>query len=307
MPAMTSAQPLQTNPHLRPPAVQVVIENTEATAICPEGVTAKMPLESLFKQVAGNRLTTGDFILPDGVKAVIPRGPLTVCVLECPPGLHSLTWIAEDSPVGYGSGIRYRQMRLALPYLIILAAFEIDGSGPLQISPQIGCFFRNAPLKSLDEELCYPALLNCYGRGPGGPHSFSWVCTAGLRASSKICSAPVGERLCASLEVVRQYVLETGFNHSDGQGGRASWFEASRTLDRRLNTVEAWRDASALDPLFVLDVPWIKSGYSVRQAVERISPASRRGSPPQPTAATLARFILNHRAGTPPVPSKPAI
>jgi hypothetical protein len=290
-------------------AARVVIEDSHASTVSPEGVVAKMPLKSLLRQVVGTRPNTADLVLPDGVKAVVPQGPLTICVWESPPGLHRLTWIATDSPAPYGPQAKYRQVRLALPYLIILAVFDNLGSDQLHLSQRSECFFRNTRLKSLDEELCYPALLNCYGRGgPGEPRPLSWICAGNLRSTLKMRRASsVSESLLAGLDAIRHYLLETGFTHSDGQGGRLSWFEASRSLDPRLNTVEAWEEASAKDPLFVLEVPWLKSGYTVRRAIERMLPNGHRLSQRQPNAATLARHILNHQAGVRPLPFVPEI
>ena len=307
MQVITPVHPFLLRQRQRPPAARVVIEDSEASTISPEGVAAKMPLECLLRRVVEARPNTADLILPDGVKAVIPQGPLTICVWESPPRLHSLTWIAKDSPAPFGPLARYRQVRLALPYLIILAVFDTDGPGQLQLSQRSECFFRNAPLKTLDEELCYPALLNCYGGGPGEPRPLSWICAGGLKPTPRMRSANVSESVLAGLDAIRHYLLETRFNHSDGQGGKLSWFEASRSLDPRLNTVEAWEEASAKDPLFVLDVPWIKSGHTVRQAIERMSPHSHRFPHRQASAATLARLIFNHQAGARPAPFVPEI
>lgn len=309
MPAVTPAHlnplPEQLRPH--PAHARVVIDGWEAVTISPEGIPARMPLELLLRQLGGSRPNTAELILPEGVKAVISQGPITVCVWECPPRLHNLTWIANDSPAPFGPEAKYRQVRIALPYLIILAVFEVEGPGQLRLSQQSECFFRNAPLRSLDDELDFPALLNCYRGGPPGSNPLSWVCVGGLRPTPKMRSDNVNERVSASLDALRHYLLETAFNHSDGQGGKLSWFEASRSVDPRLNTVEAWEQASTKDPLFVLDVPWIKSGHTVRQVIERMSQNSRRPLLQRPGAATLARLIFNHQVRTPVVPFTPEI
>jgi hypothetical protein len=304
MPAMNPGQ-LFRRQEQRRPAARVVIEDSEASTITPEGVAAKMPLRSLLAQVSGTRANTADFILPDGVKAVIPRGRLTVCVWESPPRVQSLTWITNDSPAPFGALAKYRQVRIAMPYLIILAVFDTDRGGGLQLSGRNECFFRNAPLKSLDEELCYPALLNCYQFGPWEPKPLSWICAGGLKPTPSGRSPNATESMLAGLARIRQYLLDTRFNHSDGQGGRLSWFEASRSLDPRLSAIEAWEEASARDPLFVLDIPWIKSGHTVRQAIQRMSDDSHRLPHEQPSAETLVRLILNHQASPQPLPFAP--
>lgn len=293
MPTVNPAPPFLVRQRPHPLPTRVVIEGSEAMTTSPEGVVARMPLPRLLQQLTGNRPSTGDLILPDGVKAVIPHGSITVFAWESPPRLHSLTWIAKDSPAPFGSSAKYRPVRVALPYLIILAVFEADGAGQLHLSEQSECFFRNAPLKSVQDELHYPAFLNCYSFGPGGSKPLSWICTAGLRRTAAMYSPNVNDRVRASLDVIRQYLLETGFNHSDGQGGQRSWFAKSRSVDPRLATIEAWEEASAKDPLFVLDVPWLPTGLTLGQVSERIAHHHQEAEAQGITAATLARILFN--------------
>ena len=74
----------------------------------------------------------------------------------------------------------------------------------------------------------------------------------------------------------------------------ATGLPASPSLD---NFVEAWEKASNKDPLFVLDVPWLRTEHSMRQVVDRIfqhrpTIGLRRH---EWTAASLARLIFNHQ------------
>ena len=74
----------------------------------------------------------------------------------------------------------------------------------------------------------------------------------------------------------------------------ASWFNESRIVDPRLQTVEAWQEASAKDPLFVLDVPWLKTGLSLWQVAERIFSNLKAANNRVKSASGLARIIFNH-------------
>ena len=47
-------------------------------------------------------------------------------------------------------------------------------------------------------------------------------------------------------------------------------FTRSRSLDTRIASVEAWEAATAADPLFVLQVPWIPAGLTLGEAVDRL-------------------------------------
>src|SRR6266487_1155315 len=140
-------------------AAKVLIEKDEAIATSPEGKTARMSVEALLAKAAAGQMNTGQLILPDGVKAVLSQGIFTLWIWESPPRLYNFDWIASDSPAPFGPGARYRKVRLALPYLVIVAVFGRGETGLPQLMSSNECFFRNHPLKDLKDELHYPALL----------------------------------------------------------------------------------------------------------------------------------------------------
>src|SRR5579859_162376 len=139
----------------------VALHGTEVTATSPEGKTASMSIEAFLAKVAPRRMDTADIVLPDGIKAVLPKGTVTIWVYESPPSVQRFLWISGDSPAPFGAGTKYRAVRLALPYLIILVVFASTPGGSLQLTSANECFFRVAPLKTIDDPLLYPALLNC--------------------------------------------------------------------------------------------------------------------------------------------------
>ncbi len=276
------------------PVSRLVIENEQVLATSPEGETASMPVASLLAKAIGGEACSGPAILPNGVKAVLSRGPITLWIWESPPLVYQFDWIANDSPKAFGAGTKYRKVRLALPYLVVLAVFARSAAGLPDLLPQNECFFRPAPLKRFEDELFYPALLNCSKFEPPQGSPLSWICTQHLMPTPRMQSRDPAERYCAAFEALRHCLLETAFNYSSDHHEAASWFSESRAVDPRLQTVEAWQEASARDPLFVLDVPWLKTGHTLRQVTERIFTNLQAGQGRVQSAAGLARLIFNH-------------
>src|SRR5712691_6533875 len=138
----------------------VTIKDTSVKVVSPEGQTATMSVADLIGKVAPRRMDTCGIVLPDGVKSVVSQGPISIWVHQTPPRVYQLKWIANDSPVKFGKGTKYRTVKLALPYLVTLAVFTPAENNQVQLSQLNECFFRKDPLDSLDDELFYPALLN---------------------------------------------------------------------------------------------------------------------------------------------------
>lgn len=276
------------------PVADLRIEDTKAIARSPEGASASMPVDKLLAKVAAGQMGTGPAILPDGIKAVVSQGPITIWVWESPPRVYHFDWIANDSPAAFGQGTKYRKVRLALPYLIVLTVFVRNEAGLPELLAKNECFFRSAPLKQFEDKLLYPALLNCSKFEPQDGRPLSWICTQHLRPTPKMQSRDPAERFCAGFEAVRHCLLETAFNNSSEHHEAASWFSESRGVDRRLKTVEAWQEASTKDPLFVLEVPWLQTGHSLGQVLDRIFANLQAGKSRIQSASGLARIIFNH-------------
>lgn len=282
--------------HAGEKGTQVLVEEATATATTPEGGTRKMRLETLINRITPT-MDTGPCILPTGVKAVFSRGQTTVWVWERPPGIQKLSWIKPESPVPYGPGTLYRSVRIGLPYLIIFAVFGRDEEGMPYVVKTDECFFRTEPLGSLSDKLMFPGLLNCSKfNNVGKEHPMqplSWICTQYLKATKGMKSKDPAERFTASFEAVRYCLLETAFNLSSEYHEGNSWFGASKKVDKRIETVEAWEKATAEDPLFVLDVPWINTNRTVKEIAERIFDRTGATDTSVKSAADLARVINN--------------
>lgn len=270
---------------------EVVIKGDQARAS--SGMLMRLP--TLLERV-GPGISTGPVILPRGVKSIQSQGNMTLWIWEQPPSIHRLSWIAADSKKTYGPGTKYRWVRIALPYLIIVAAFARDGHGYPVIFGKDECFFRNAPLKSLDDELCYPGLLNCSLWNDGDTdtgHPLSWICTQHLKPNPQMQSEDIGDRYQGGFEAVRYCLLETSFNLSSEHHEGNSWFSKTKKIDPRIATIEKWEENTKKDPLFVLDVPWIPTVHTVRKFCERMFQQHAGGSGSIKSAADLGRIITN--------------
>ena len=86
------------------PMDKIHIDGTDIHVLSPEGQKASMPLPELFGKIAPSRMDTCGVVLPDGVKAVIPGGPLAIWVHQSPPRTYAFKWIAKDSPSEFEIG-----------------------------------------------------------------------------------------------------------------------------------------------------------------------------------------------------------
>jgi hypothetical protein len=273
-------------------AFEITIDGELLVATSPEGERKRMKLSTLMERT--KEPSTGPCILPTGVKSMLSRGPITIMIWEQAPSLQKLSWIAEDSGSPYGPGAKYRDVRIALPYLVIFAVFNRDAGGLPHLVQTDECFFRNEPLKGLGDELAYPALLNCSKWNDPDPLTpLSWICTQHLRPTKLMNSANPGDRFAAGMEAVRYCLLETSFNLSSEHNEGNSWYGASKKIDTRIATIESWEKATRKDPLFVLDIPWIKTGHSVLGIAERIFERTNAVNTEIKSSADLARVIFN--------------
>ncbi len=276
---------------------RVFIEEDQVRAVSPEGKQASMKLGEMLERAVPRKIDTGEVILPDGVKAVRQTACGLVVVHQTPPRPWSFKWIAEDSPARWGPGTKYRTVRLALPYLVVLAVFEEGPRGALLLSGRNECFFTNEPLDraGMETKLCYPALLNC-SRLPSDPgNNLAWVCTQHLDRSVLLGLPDIASAVRVGLGALLQHLLETGFNYSSEDHELNSWYSetVAAGVDERISSIPAWEAASAANPVFALDVPWLDTGQSLGQIVGRIVDLYA-GQRPAPThAGDIARIVLN--------------
>lgn len=277
----------------------VTIEGERVHARSPEGAEAGMSVAEFSEKLLSGLPDTRGVVWPDGTSSLEPVGSGFVLVHQTPPAVHGFRWIAADSESEYGPGTSYREVRLALPFLVVLALFERAGrSARIQLGSRNECFFTNRPLarEGMDTPLCFPALLNC-SRFPDEPaHPLSWICTQHLSPSEYARRGSLSGAVHDGLRALLRHLLESGFNRSSEHHELSSWFTETvkAEVDPRLASVEAWEAASAEDPLFALQVPWLPTGRTLGQVIERIR--EQRDSRRIRTAQDVARVVLNSQS-----------
>jgi hypothetical protein len=276
------------------------IEGDLIHAVSPEGQKATMTVDELLKQANRRRMSSRGVVLPDGVKYLDSKGHTTIWVHETPPRVYGFKWIAEDSPARFGPGAKYREVRIALPYLIVLAAFEGE-----MLSPQNECFFRTAPLEDEGDELFYPALLNCSKFTPPEGRPLSWICTAKVGPEAYPRCRNRNQRLRAGFRALMRCLLETGFNYSSEDHEGSSWFTESTRCDPRVSSVQRWEEETSKDKLFVNDVQWLKTGLSLRQVIDRMYEYRGLRGNGELAVSDLMRMIFNQPRSKPKKPNKP--
>lgn len=275
-------------------ASRIIIEDKVATLKSDDMCDCHIKLEDLTMRIRSN-YSTGPSILPNGIKSVMSRGNIVIWIWEKPPHVANLKWIDENSEIKHGRGTQYRNVKIALPYLVIAVVFT-SARGNEMPAPVFRdeCFFRTEPLKSVNDELSFPALLNCSKFTPPQGNPLSWICTQYIEKHKLWAAATPEEWYRYYLEAVVKCLLHTGFNMSSEENEGNSWYSASKHIDPRIGTIKAWEKATEKDPLFVLDVPWIKTKHSVKSLCERIFKNHWAGDGGV-SYDELANTIINHQ------------
>ena len=186
-------------------------------------------------------------LLPPGARWAIVRGPSLIIAVEHPPQVRLVSWSekALDEP---GS---YRRTRLAFPYTVYLLLFYHGSFEEMRL------FYRNAPLASEDDPLCMPNLWNISASET--PLAKCRVC---LRGRPALDDLTVAGQAQAAIE----FFWSAGFNLDI----ESNCFSRAAALDNRIATLEAWEQASVVDPLFPLVIQWEGAGLSLRKAGEHL-------------------------------------
>jgi len=281
------------------PREALLVEGERVQAASPEGEVRWMKVHDWIERIAPRRIDTSDAFLPDGTKCVVPIPKGTLVVHQTPPRSYNFKWIAKDSPEPYGEGTEYREVRLALPYVIMLAVFNGPPGAPPKLSNTSECFFSTQPVdkQGFETPLCYPALLNCSRfLDEDDDKPLSWICVQHLSPKSHAGAKTPGEGLRRGLRALLQHLFESGFNHSSDRHEISSWFSetVAAQVDDRIASVESWEAASGEDPLFVLDVPWLATQHTLGSVIERIAAIRGSNSARFSTAGDLVRVLFQH-------------
>jgi hypothetical protein len=270
--------------------LEVVGERVVLTT--PEGQRYALALEKLLEELGPRRRARHELVWPRGTRAVraSPRG--FVIALELTPGIHRVRWIAPGSPAVRGKDAAYRELELALPYLVLVTGVHVDPLGVLGFTGWTEVYFSSVPLRSTADPLHYAPLLNV-GRSEASGGAV--VCLGGFVHAPEPGEDPSAS-LHRGLSAIVSRVLHAGFNEDFERIGRRSTFNDphAKPDDARLATPEAWARASAEDPSFVLGIPWVPAGRTLEEAMEGVGIwlGILPRTPVQ--SETLQRLIVRH-------------
>jgi len=254
---------------------RIVIQGTKATV-----GRRSVSVSKFIERVSPTHFDTSGIIFPSGFKTIIQTDRHKHLVFyEFPPAVTRLRWIADPDTGEWieEQGARYLNVRIALPYLVFgigLCTYddtEFTGGGVYTVA------FRNAPLESVDDPLYHPVLPNFQ------PHALGGEC----------CHFSTSYTRCKKInECIRNAYTSTmrdffGGKYNNHMGSLSLW-ERYRKIDPRIRSIKAWQAATAKDPSFILTVPWVRTGYTIRDAA--FNPATHPAS-----AANLARIVFNYR------------
>ncbi len=289
----------------------LAIRGRTVQATSREGVKGRMKIEAFVRAMSPPRIDTCDVILPDGIRRVRERGGVTLFVWEIPPQVYHVQWIDDGSPAPFGipgKRVKYRHRRLAMPHIVMLAVFVTDSEGRLTLSSRNEAYFRNAPLTSGDDTLCFPALLNIskFPDEAAEVRPLAWVCTQHTPLDALAREPDDNQRIRNGLLALRRTVLETGFNYSSEHHELTSYWSLSAKKIPDVADLDRWEARTREDPLFALEVDWLPASWkskplTVNRLIERSFGIMRAQAAPLTTAAQLANVVFNHKASPCPI------
>ena len=207
--------------------------------------------------------------IPEGVRFIQQRDDSTALVIEEKPQVRTLKWIDEKSKVPFGPGARYREVRLAFPFVVLIVVLR---GGALTGFQQ--CFYRRSALRQLDDELLFPNLYNV----AKAYKQTCWLCLANMRKDL----APLSWE--NKVREIRSELWAASFNRSSEMHEGMSYWQAKTQVaaDPRVASLAAWEEASREEPTFPLSVERRATGQAVGQTMEgmlsMVSPASSPSS-----------------------------
>lgn len=277
----------------------ITITKGQVEATSEEGSKATMPVENFVNALCPQM---PDFVLPDKVKFIkaSPDRKFYIAVWEIDPAVHSIRWISATSSKRYGLGTEYDKRELALPYIILTMPFVINNGCVHPQSGHFECFYRNEPLIAMDQELFYPALLNCSkwpdNRKNNAP--LSWLCTQYLNPSAIYAEKGISRQLWRMTKLTRWCLLESGFNysseHHEGNSHYSDYVEWSNA-DERLKDVAKWQKESKKNPLFVLDIQWKTTKHNMSELLDRTFKLMGAANGHTLDQAYLERMVFNSK------------
>jgi hypothetical protein len=239
---------------------KLMIEKGQLTLTTEEGQKIQMPEEKLIEMMRREiEPPINGEALPDGVKFMQWRAPFLCVVHQLPAHVRLLRWIEDDSPVPFGPGTTFQTRRLSLPYAITFAVYYKHGEH-ISLMDYNELYFRNQPLKSKEDKLGYPALLNVSRIDIAG-RSRSWICTEHLEHPRQ---SPWANQLASLLA----HTWNGAFNRSSEQHEGSSWYGESIGAHKHLHPIANWEKASKKNDAFAIGVSWKPVEKNVGQLID---------------------------------------
>lgn len=213
-----------------------------------------LPLGQYAKMLVGfSQRGESDEPIPRSVRFLIHRSPATLVVIEEPPQVRTVQWLDDDSTDPFGDEAAYRQVRLAFPYIVMIAVFM---QGLLTTRTQ--CFYRTAPIERRDDRLFIPNLYNVADR----EDMPCWLCL------KKLDGITTAHSWSEKVEAIRRHFWGATFNRSATLDRHRSYWWKMKGLDRRIRSLDRWQAASKKNPLFPLDVPWTPLRHTLGETMD---------------------------------------
>jgi hypothetical protein len=253
---------------------KLLIQNGKIQLSTDEGNQVTLPDSKLVDMVRHEvEPPVNGVALPDGVKFLEWQPPLLCVVHQRPAHVQRLRWIADDSPVPFGPGTKFQVRRLSMPYAVTFAVYCEHG-GRLALTGYNELYFRNEPLRTREDRLGYPALLNV-SRIDTPTRGRAWICTQYLQSDP-------GSSWDAQLAALLNHTWNGAFNLSSEHHEGASWFGASEGIHPQLHPVERWEEATAENEAFALSVPWHTAPLNVGELLRAMLDECRAGMNARP-------------------------
>lgn len=224
------------------------------------------------------------------LRALHTQNNFLLFLLEYPPGVRTLAWTREGvKPKGVPEP-RWREATVALPYVLFF--ITVQGGRYLGKS---SVYFRNERIRAADftDTLSDCHFFNCSPQAYG---VYCWMCSTSL---------PPAVQPTQSLPAFVASVIDnfwfTGFNYSSEHNEGNSFFGLGRKggkkqiPDARVQTIEAWEEATARDPGFAVTVPWNPSPRTVRDVFAELTAVGSGSAWPFRTAGDLGNLIVGNK------------
>lgn len=181
--------------------------------------------------------------IPDCVKWICRKGPRAIYILELKPELRLVNWGADgyqddEGNWNYEHDQDSTPYTVATPYVVMATIFT---QGRAYGDPLT--FYRNEPLKSLDDPLFQTNLMNVGSQG-------------------YTCVHPEITKHMSVAEQLGEIVNAFWSGEFNGHMSGSNWHDYLEDgSDSRLKSIESWQAASLKDPKFVLDVEWMGGSH----------------------------------------------